>query len=139
MEKYDVEFLRKQDSIRMSGLPLMFSGWNNVFKRVEGEDSEGCPVYHLDEYALYFIIPILAVTIKKKDGKWIFYRDCDTDNFAFMKKVAGQSEETPFGEWTYGGCVTPINKNDSRHQPFWFGMGMGLLIGIVATALAIKI
>lgn len=96
--------------VQVSGLPFLLQGWNTTFTRVEGELSEGCPIYHLDGYTLYYLFPILSATIKKVGGSWRFLRDCDEGIPLFIKdKNIGTGNI--FGSWgaqNYNMRVTAI-------------------------------
>jgi hypothetical protein len=102
------------EKIKMSNLPFFFQGWNTVLKKTN-EFSDGAPVYRLNGYKLYYIIPIIGITIRRIAGRWYLHRDCDYINlFAFMgkKKTPETVEKDPLpcGEWTYGGIVTEYKK-----------------------------
>jgi hypothetical protein len=91
--------------IKMSGLPLCLSGWNAVFVKTE-KISCGCPVYTLDSYNMYNIVPIIGGTIFKRGDEWVFVRNCDdiSDSLTYLYK--NDANDTPLGKWSYGGIVT---------------------------------
>lgn len=92
------------DKIKMTGLPFMLQGWNCVFHRVAGGrvGEDNTPVYRLEEYTLYFLIPIIGVEIRKEGGKWKFFRDCDYGSPSFQKLG---DHSTPIGTWTNGKVI----------------------------------
>jgi hypothetical protein len=91
--------------IRVKGLPFMLQGWNAVYTKIN-EESDGCPVYHLEPYTLYWTIPIIGVRILRKNGIWRMKRDCDNYESEIGKYgMAPQSD--PFGYWTHGSQVLP--------------------------------
>jgi len=47
-------------------------GWNNDYILENG-------VYRLEPYNLFGFIPIIGVSILKKDGEWRLRRECDLD------------------------------------------------------------
>lgn len=85
----------------------MLQGWNNVYTMTE-EVSEGCPVYHLDEYTLYFTIPIIGATLKRVNGIWRLQRDCDSIPLT-IQKYGATPQGDPFGRWTRGASVEPVD------------------------------
>lgn len=92
--------------IKMSGLPFMLQGWNNTYY-ITNQTSDGCPVYKLAPYNLYYMIGIIGTRILRIDGIWRIQRDCDsapTDIYKYGAKPQGD----PFGHWTNGGVVTPL-------------------------------
>jgi hypothetical protein len=79
----------------------MLQGWNNSYYKTN-EMSDGCPIYRLDAYTLYWFIPIIGVEIKRVNGLWGFYRECDR-GFATFTKNTGDKGHL-FGKWgPYGG------------------------------------
>ena len=93
------------EKIKMKGLPFMMQGWNNVYERT-GEVSDGCPVYSLAPYNLYFVIAIIGVKIMRVGGIWVLKRDCDLSHMSFRKYGYGPQGD-PFGHWSNGGFVVP--------------------------------
>jgi hypothetical protein len=55
------------DKLKVSGLPFFLHGWNNTYYKTKAT-SEGCPVYRLDPYVLYWLIPIVGVRLLKYKG-----------------------------------------------------------------------
>ncbi len=100
------------NKVKMSGLPFMFQGWNNIFTKTD-ELSEDCPIYVLSEYTLYSLIEIIGVNLLKKDGKWRLQRSCDSSYF--FTKIS--DEDSPIGTWEYGGRVTEAL--DNTHVREW--------------------
>ena len=92
--------------IRMRGLPFMLQGWNNVYYKT-GELSDGCPVYRLDSYNLYYLVAIISVRIMRLNGVWVIHRDGDFGPLDIKKYGAGPQGD-PFGEWSNGGKVKPV-------------------------------
>ena len=94
------------EEIRFSGLPLMLSGWNN--KYIKQDDN----TYYLAAYKLYWLIPIIGVTIKKITDKWRLIRDgdcfCDSDDDEIGIYKLGNDQDSPIGEWTYGAIVSKV-------------------------------
>lgn len=72
--KSTISYADYPNHIRVRGLPFMLQGWNTTFYKTE-KLSEGCPIYRLDGYKLYFLIDIVGVTIKMRNGKWCFTND----------------------------------------------------------------
>lgn len=91
--------------IRVSGLPFMLQGWNNTYRSTSMTTDE-CPIYRLDSYRLYGLIPIIGVTIFRKNGVWMLQRDGDFCPTDIMKYGAGPQPD-PFGYWSGGAYVTP--------------------------------
>jgi hypothetical protein len=83
----------------------MLQGWNNIYYRTH-EESDACPVYRLEPYNLYYLIPIIGVKIFRKDGIWVFKRDCD-GNETDIRKYGKSPQGEPFGYWTYGATIKP--------------------------------
>jgi hypothetical protein len=94
------------NKIKVSGLPFFLQGWNNIYMKTN-QMSEGCPVYELQGYNLYWVMPIIGVIIYRKDGIWQMQRDCDLHPMG-IKKYGG-SQEDPFGYWTSGAIVVPYD------------------------------
>ena len=93
--------------IKVSGLPFMLQGWNNVFYwTTERRDNK--PVYRLEPYVLYWTIPIIGVTIYSRNGKWVFQRDYDDEPLPDIYKYGAQSD--PLGSWTMGMKVEPYDE-----------------------------
>jgi hypothetical protein len=59
--------------IKVSGLPFMLQGWNNIFTKTDSDE----PVYRLNEYTLYGLIPIAPAIIYKLKDRWILRREDD--------------------------------------------------------------
>ena len=91
--------------IRMTGLPFMMQGWNNVYTKTD-EESDGCPVYHLRPYMLYWFIDIIGVTLYRHNGVWVLKRDGEHHDFG-INKYGQKPQPDPFGYWTYGAEVKP--------------------------------
>lgn len=87
--------------LRVSGLPFMLQGWNNIYVRSDSSCQYESPIYHLQNYTLYNVINIIGVTIKKKDDKWIFYRDCDGEDCPFYT-----NNEDLLGQWAHGPFIS---------------------------------
>src|SRR5271157_238002 len=81
--------------LKMSRLPFMLQGWNCTFYKTGGT-SEGCPIYRLDPYTLYWTIPIIGVRILKVNGRWIINRDCDYSSDATVSKLYND-QASPIG------------------------------------------
>jgi len=101
------------EKIRMSGLPFMLQGWNTEFVRTS-EESDGCPVYYLEPYNLYWLIPIIGGYVKRVKGNWIFQRECDWDGIHALNKkrcfVQNESPDLyPYGPWTFDAFVKAVN------------------------------
>lgn len=80
------------NTIKMNGLPFMLQGWNTYF-HISDEMSEDAPVYKMEGYNLYWLIPILPVKIMKSGGYWkMFYSDPE-----YLLNL-GLSDETAHGE-----------------------------------------
>jgi hypothetical protein len=93
------------DEIHITGLPFMLQGWNNTYYKT-GEKSDGCPIYHLDTYYLYYFIHIYGVKLYRRDGVWVMQRDHDTEPLS-INKYGEKPQPDPFGYWTYGAQVVP--------------------------------
>jgi hypothetical protein len=92
-----MEHIEWPHSIRINGLPLLLSGWNSVLYRTN-ETSDGAPIYRLDAYTLYFFFPIIGIELKRVDGKWGLYRDCDGPFLPLFLKQQGNPKDL-FGNW----------------------------------------
>lgn len=93
------------NKIRVSGLPFMLQGWNNVYIKT-GEMSDDCPVYKLDSYTLYGVFPIIGVSIFRRNGIWVMQRECDGYPNG-IHKYGESPQPDPFGYWSDGAYVTP--------------------------------
>ena len=101
-QKEELEKENFTDKVRVTGLPLLLQGWNAIYYKTE-DTSEGFPVYRLDPYVLYLIIPILGVNLVVMNGKWTFERD---DGVIMFTK---RNNKKFFGDWGYYGMkVEPI-------------------------------
>lgn len=78
--------------IVVSGLPFMLQGWNNTYVRndllgvvidVSTKYSDDVPIYTLESYWLYGIIPIASVQILRVNGEWILRRLDNKEIFAY--------------------------------------------------------
>ncbi|CAH6420445.1 Hypothetical protein HVR_LOCUS1194 [uncultured virus] len=94
------------EKIRMSGLPFMLQGWNNVYHKTD-EISDGCPVYNLDSYTLYWFFPIIGVKLFRLNETWRLQRDCDFYPTE-IRKYSNEDQKTPMGNWSYGAQVTSV-------------------------------
>jgi len=92
--------------IRMSGLPFMLQGWNNVYYKTS-DISDGCPVYRLDSYNLYWLISIIGVRIMRIDGVWVIWRNGDYGPID-IKKYGQSPQPDPFGSWSNGAKVKAV-------------------------------
>jgi len=92
--------------IRVTGLSFFLQGWNNVYYKT-GETSDGCPVYRLDSYKLYWGIPIIGVKIFRDEGVWKLQRECDSYPMS-IKKFGQSPQGDPFGYWSEGAHVVPV-------------------------------
>lgn len=91
--------------IRVKGLPFMLQGWNSTYYKTT-DTSDGCPVYRLDEYALYWTIQIAAVIIYRENGVWRLRRvDCEWTGD--IKKYGQTPQGDPFGYWSSNMQVLP--------------------------------
>jgi hypothetical protein len=81
------------NSIKVTGLPFMLQGWNNVYYRIPSKLIEDAPVYRLEAYTLYYVFPIIAVEIYKTKKGWALARDCDCYP-SFLKE-----DSNLFGKW----------------------------------------
>lgn len=95
------------EKIKMSGLPFMLQGWNNVFHKTN-ETSEECPIYELKMYVLYGTIDIIGMYIYKQNGIWRARRACD--EYSLFEKL-GFDQSDPFGNWGLNGYVSSISND----------------------------
>src|SRR3954464_11811286 len=58
-------------AVRVRGLGFMHQGWNTIFRKTDGV-SGGKPVYTMDGYDLYGILPIIPVDLLFMGDKWRF-------------------------------------------------------------------
>jgi hypothetical protein len=93
-------------NIKVKGLPFMLQGWNNIYKKTD-EISDNCPIYRLEEYNLYWIIPIIGVRIFREDGVWKMQRDCDFFPLYGFNKYGFAPQGDPFGYWSNNIYVQP--------------------------------
>lgn len=93
------------EKIKLSGLPFVLQGWNNVFRKTS-EIIEDAPVYTLDMYVLYGTIEIIGLTIYKNGGMWCARRN--TDDYSLFEKE-GDDQDTPFGKWGLNGYVSQVS------------------------------
>jgi hypothetical protein len=66
------------DKIRVSGLPFMLQGWNNVYtkrKRMDGDEL----VYELHGYMLYWFIHIIGVSVHYRGQSLVFHQGMRLD------------------------------------------------------------
>ena len=97
-EDFPVEWI--PDTAHVRGMSFFKQGWNTELKlRTHGG---GAITYQLDDYILYWFIPIAPLTICKQGGRWVMLKDAET---VICEKLSNLSQETPFGEWTMGVSV----------------------------------
>lgn len=62
------------NAVRVSGLPFMLQGWNNIYVRIDEPGNE-YPTYVLQRYSLYDCIDIAKATIgfSKLSGHWVLF------------------------------------------------------------------
>jgi hypothetical protein len=93
--------------IRIKGLGFHLQGWNQILYR-NGDMSDGCPVYKLDSYTLYFVIGIIGIRLLRINGIWRIQRDGDavpTD----LRQFGAGPQATPFmSDWTGGARVVAL-------------------------------
>ena len=92
--------------IRVKGLPFMLQGWNSTYYKTD-QSSDGCPIYRLDQYTLYWFIEIAAVVVYRDGGIWKLSRvdfDCGLD----INKYGQTPQGDPFGYWSRGMQVIPV-------------------------------
>jgi len=94
-------------TIKVSGFPFMLQGWNSKYHKTS-EMSDGCPVYQLNSYILYYFIDIIGVKLFRVDGIWVLQRMCDVVPAMDIKKYGLGPQPDPFGFWSMGAYVTPI-------------------------------
>jgi hypothetical protein len=92
--------------IKVSGLPFMLQGWNNIYTKID-QMTDDCPIYELQSYLLYGLFPIIGTIIYRKDGIWQMQRECDYHPNG-IKKYGG-SQEDPFGFWSHGAIIAPYD------------------------------
>jgi hypothetical protein len=85
--------------ICVKGLPFMWQGWNTTYYRSD-EVEDGCPVYLLDDYTLYFFIRIAGCRLYRQNGIWTFNRR--DGPFPNLHKYGAGPQGDPFGEWEGG-------------------------------------
>jgi hypothetical protein len=83
-------------SIKVTGLPFLLQGWNNIFVAKYSEKNSDIPEYVLQPYTLYNVIDIFGVTIawNEEKEKWQFTRDCDYSPLFYSRKA---TPSTGFG------------------------------------------
>lgn len=91
--------------IKMKGLPLNLSGWNNTYRMTE-EISDGCPVYHMYPYCLYYFLNISGTKIYRDNGIWKLKLE-DALCATIIQKYGTSYQSDPFGYWSLGGFVEP--------------------------------
>jgi hypothetical protein len=115
-------------SIRVKGMPFWLQGWNGTYN-VCGETSGDVPVYRLLPYKYLFIFSIIGVSIRRKDGTWVFIRDCDGQAITFHKRG---NQDCVFGELVSAdGCVVAEiceTRHHSELDMVLFAMFAGLVI-----------
>jgi len=102
--------------IRVSGLPFMLQGWNSVYTRADFfqeivsvdvmgpplyfplSSSDNAPIYILEAYWLYRIIPITAVKIVRVNGEWQLCRMRDYEIF-YSKPTNKKGVKGLLGPW----------------------------------------
>jgi len=89
-------------SLKVSGLPFMFQGWNTVFHKTSEIKNE-YPVYRLKDYTLYWTIPIIGCFIYFNGNTWFLQR-----RDGFVTPWEKQNSTDPTGEWTDGMYVTAL-------------------------------
>ena len=94
------------ENVKLSGLKFMWQGWNTTYYKTS-EVSDGCPVYRLDPYTLYWFIDIIGAKLYRKDGVWVFQRDFDFGPFKAICKYGVSPQNDPFGHWSSGARVEP--------------------------------
>jgi hypothetical protein len=106
------------NNIKISGLPILWHGWNSVLHKSDQKGEDDTPIYRLDPYILYHIFPIIGITVLRQNGKWIMLSDnslfpiirkeSKIDDYEIMTSYEHLNRNTgPVGIWTYGVKVYP--------------------------------
>jgi len=106
----DLQRHPSNECLHMTGLPLLFSGWNGSFYRTTGiRNGRDVWVRPSHWYKGFFPLRIVGVTIWFDGNKWILKRDCDDDNVAMIQSL--HSNQTPAGAWERNIAVKSANGN----------------------------
>ena len=83
-------------AIKVTGLPFLLQGWNNIFVAKYSEKNSDIPEYVLQPYTLYSVIDIFGVTISwnEEKEKWQFTRHGDCSPLFYSGKA---TPSTGFG------------------------------------------
>ncbi len=94
--------------IQVSGFTFFMHGWNRKYYK-SSRESDGCPVYLLDPYMLYWVIPIIGMMVYRENGIWRLkmIEDCLAP---YRKKSEDIPQSDPFGEYTGGITVSPVDE-----------------------------
>ena len=98
------------EKIKMNSLPFWtMHGWNKVLSKTS-RYSDGCPVYELQSYNLWGLIPIVGISIFREDGIWRLMRidNYNLPNTRCIFKYGGKPQNDPFGSWSMGGWVNAV-------------------------------
>jgi len=106
--------------IKISGLPFIDHGWNNILKKYDFKESDGCPVYHLDKYWLYGIIPIVGIRMMRIDGVWQVLRNDPFSPGTDIHQQNGEDNSSPVGKWITGTTEVTVEAVEDDREPSWF-------------------
>src|SRR5437899_415378 len=118
------------DTICVSGMPLMWRGWNGTYTR-DGERNNR-PVYKLPAHN-YFGVPIRPVKIAYNKYRWLLYIDESPTEYSIVWGW-GTTDDLPFGDWNK--CLvsptaslgTFIRSNDVYIYTVLLVLGMSILV-----------
>jgi hypothetical protein len=86
----------------------MLQGWNSDrYFRTE-TIRDGCPVYSLESYTLYWTIGIAGVFIFRQNGVWVLQRQ-DYASDIGINKYGETPQPHPMGIWSKGATVTVVD------------------------------
>ncbi len=89
MEDQQTDNLPKK--IYVSGMPMMWWGWNGAYQQREGKKE-----WYLPEHS-YWGILIRPVAIIEKDGEWVLISEDSLQEVI----ATGPTSDVPFGRWNH--------------------------------------
>jgi hypothetical protein len=87
--------------LKVLGLPFSLWVYNDKFYKSD-EIHEGAPVYVVEPYFLYGLIPIAGAKILKYQGIWVLWRNVDSQPIFHSIE---ENQQLPIGEWSNGVTV----------------------------------
>jgi len=103
-DDFDIDF---PETIKVSGMPLMYMGWNGIYRKTIINDKV---CYYLGSYVFLYFFSIAPATISKVNDRWVLIND-DYNYCTHFEKTGNQ--DYPFNthdgdKWTGNIKVEPV-------------------------------